>query len=127
MKIKIAITLVVALTLVFSSNFVFADSIIETYTCKLKEGKKQEELQAINSKWLKWVKKNVNEDIGSSVGTAVVGNQEMFMFADTYPDLATWAAAKAALDSDAASELEDMFDGVSDCSENGLWKFESTK
>ena len=74
----------------------------------MKEGKKQEELQAINSKWLKWVKKNVNEDIASSVGTAVVGNQEMFMFADTYPDLTTWAAAKAALDSDAASELEDM-------------------
>ena len=127
MKTKIATTLLVVLTLVFSSNFVFADSIIETYTCKLKEGKKQKELQAINSKWLKWVNKHVNEKIESSVGTAVVGSQDMFMFADTYPDLATWAAAKAALDSDAASELEDMFDGVSDCSENRLWKFEPTK
>ena len=127
MKTKIATTLLVVLTLVFSSNFVFADSIIETYTCKLKEGKKQKELQAVNSKWLKWVNKNVNEEIESSVGTAVVGSQEMFMFADSYPDLATWAAAKAALDSDAASELEDMFDGVSDCSENRLWKFEPTK
>jgi len=126
MKIKIS-TILVALTLVFSGNLVFADSIIETYTCKLKEGKKQEELQAINSKWLKWVNKNVNEEIKSSVGTAVVGNQDMFMFADTYPDLATWAAAKGALDSDAASELEDMFEEVSDCSENRLWKFESTK
>jgi hypothetical protein len=124
---KIATTLVVALTLVFSSNFVFADSIIETYTCELKEGKKQEELQAINGKWLKWVKKNVNESIESSVGTAVVGNQDMFMFADTYPDLATWAATQTVLDSDAASELKDIFEGVSDCSENRLWKFVPTK
>lgn len=127
MKTKMLTTLLVALTLVFSSNLVVADSIIETFTCKLKEGKKQKELQAINSKWLKWVNKHVDENIESSVGTAVVGSQETFMFADSYPDLATWAAAKAALDSDAAAELEDMFDGVSDCSENRLWKFEPTE
>ena len=127
MKIKIATTLLVVLTLVFSSNFVFADSIIETYTCKLKEGKKQEAVHVINSKWLKWVKKNVNEKIESSVGTAVVGTQNMFMFADTYPDLASWAATQTALDSDAASELKDIFEEVSDCSENRLWKFEPTK
>lgn len=126
MKIKIS-TILVALTFVFGSNFVYADTIIETYTCELKEGKKQEELQAINSKWLKWVKKNVNENIESSVGTAVVGTQNMFMFADTYPDLASWAATQTALDSDAASELKNIFEGVSDCSENRLWKFEPTK
>jgi len=126
MKIKIS-AILAALTVVFVSNSVFADSIIETYTCKLKEGKKQEELQAINGKWLKWVKKNVNENIESSVGTAVVGSQDMFMFADTYPDLAIWAETKTMLDSDAASELKDIFEGVSDCSENRLWKFEPTK
>jgi len=126
MKIKIS-AILAALTVVFVSNSVFADSIIETYTCKLKEGKKQEELQAINGKWLKWVKKNVNENIESSVGTAVVGSQDMFMFADTYPDLAIWAETQTVLDSDAASELKDIFEGVSDCSENRLWKFEPTK
>jgi hypothetical protein len=120
-------TILFAFVIAFISNPVFADSIIASYTCKLKEGKTQEELQAINSKWLKWVRENVNENIESSVGTAVVGNQDMFMFADTYPDLAVWAATQMALDSDAASELEDMFDEVSDCSENRLWKFEPTK
>ena len=126
MKIKIA-TILVVFTLTFISNSVFADSIIESYTCKLKEGKKQEELQAINSKWLKWVRTNVNKNINSSVGTAVVGNQNMFMFVDTYPDLNTWAAVQTVLDSDAASELKDIFVEVSDCSENRLWKFEDTK
>ena len=126
MKIKIA-SILVMFTLTFVSNSVFADSIIESYTCKLKEGKKQEELQAINSKWLKWVRTNVNKNINSSVGTAVVGTQDMFMFVDTYPDLNTWAAVQTVLDSDAASELKDIFVEVSDCSENRLWKFEDTK
>jgi hypothetical protein len=126
MKIKIS-SILVAFTIAFISNSVFADTIIETFTCKLKEGKKKEELQAINGNWLKWVRKNVNEKIESSVGIAVVGNQDMFMFADSYPDLASWAATKTALDGDSASELEGMFDEVSDCSENRLWKFEPTK
>lgn len=104
-----------------------ADSVAAVYTCELKEGKTQEELQAINSRWLKWVRENVSENIGSSVGTAIVGDQSIFLFVDTYPDLATWAAAITALDSDAASELENMFDEVSECTENRLWKLEPTE
>jgi len=126
MKIKI-LTILVTFTLVFVSNAVLADSIVATFTCELKEGKKKEDVQAVNSKWLKWVRENVNENIESSFGTSVVGNQDIFLFADTYPDLNTWAATQTALDTDAASELEDMFNEVSDCSENRLWKFEPTK
>lgn len=126
MKIRIS-TILIALTIIFASNSLFADSIVAAYTCKLKEGKKKEEVQAINSKWVKWVNDNVNKDITSSVGTAVVGNQDIFMFVDTYPDLKVWAAATTALDSEAASELEDMFSTVSECSKNSLWKFEASK
>ena len=124
---RIIQTILFVFVIALVSNSVFADSIVASYTCKLKEGKTQEELQAINGKWLKWVRENVNKDIESSVGTAVVGNQDMFMFADTYPDLAVWAATQMWLDSDAASELKNMFEEVSDCSENRLWKFEPTK
>ena len=126
MKIKI-LTILITFTLVFVSNAILADSIVAAYTCKLKEGKKQKDVQAVNSKWLKWVRENVNENIESSFGTSVVGNQDIFLFADTYPDLNTWAATQTALDSDVASDLEDMFDAVSDCSENRLWSFEPTK
>ena len=120
-------TILVALILVFFSNAILADSVVASFTCKLNEGKKKEDVQAVNSKWLKWVRQNVNENIESSFGTAVVGDQDMFLFVDTYPDLNTWAATQTALDSDAASELENMFDEVSKCSENRLWKFEPTK
>lgn len=118
-------TILVALALALSSA-VSADTIVAVYSCELKEGKTQEELQALNGKWLKWVRENVNENIESAVGTAVVGDQGVFLFADTYPDLTTWAATQTALDSDAASALENMFEDVSDCSENRLWKFEPT-
>lgn len=126
MRLKIT-TILATLTLVFFSNAILADSIVAAYTCKLKEGKKKEDVQAINGKWLKWVRKNVNKDIESSFGTAVVGDQDIFLFVDTYPDLNTWAATQTALDGDEASELEDMFNDVSSCSENRLWKLEPTK
>lgn len=126
MKIRIS-TILVALTIIFASNSIFASSIVNAYTCKLKEGKKKEEVQAINGKWVKWVNEHVNKDITSSFGTAVVGNQDVFMFVDTYPDLNVWAAAAIALDSEAASALEDMFSTVSACSENSLWKFEPSE
>jgi len=123
---KLVSTVVFSLTIAIASSSAFGDSIINTYTCKLKEGKEQEELQAANSKWLKWVRTNVSDKIESSVGTQVVGQQNMFLFADTYPDLATWAATQTALDSDAADEIEDLFKDISECSESRLWKFEPT-
>lgn len=124
---KVVSLAMLALALTFASSSVFADSVVASYTCEMKEGKKAEEVQAINSKWLKWVHANVSTDIKSSVGSAIVGNQDIFIFVDTYPDLNTWAAAQTALDSDAAKELESLFEGVSSCSENKLWKFEDTK
>ena len=126
MKIRL-LSILVVFIFAFISNSIFADSIVATFTCKLKEGKKKEDVQAVNSKWLKYVNENVSKDITSSFGSAVIGNQDIFMFADSYPDLDIWAKTQTALDSEAASELEGMFETVSHCSENRLWKFESTK
>lgn len=123
---KITATVLFVAAAAFCSNTVFADSIVATYNCKLKEGKKMEELQAANSNWLKWIHANVSKDIRSEVGTAVVGQQGIFLFADTYPDLTTWAAAQTALDGDAGQEIEGLFSEVSECTENRLWKFEPT-
>lgn len=127
MKKLLSATLVALVTLCLS-GVAIADSIAETWTCKVEEGKKIEDVQATNSKWLKWINAHVDGGgITSAVGTAVVGNAEKFIFVDTYPNLATWAAAKDALDSDAGDEMDDLFDDVSECKENRLWKIESTK
>lgn len=105
-----------------------ADSITEAWTCELEDEKTIEDVQAANSKWLAFVNSKIKGGgIESAVGTAVVGNAEIFLFIDTYPDLATWAATKDLLDSDEGEELGDLFDDIADCSENRLWKMESTK
>ncbi len=118
----------VALVTLCLSGIAAADSIAETWTCEVNDDKKIEDVQAINSKWLKWVNDHVEGGgIKSSVGESVVGNSEKFIFVDTYPDLTTWAAAKEALDSAAGEELDELFEDVSECSENRLWRIEDTK
>ena len=127
MKKLIPATLIAFVSLCLT-GIAMADSIAESWTCTVKEGKTIEDVQAKNSKWLKWINAHVEGGgITSSVGTAVVGNTETFVFFDSYPNLATWAAAKDALDSDEGDEVDDLFEDVSDCSENRLWKIESTK
>lgn len=126
MKIKL-LSALTAVAFALIGNSVFADSVVATYTCELKDGKKKEDVQAINSKWLKFVRDNVSKDISSSFGSAIVGQQDIFIFVDTYPDLETWAKAYNALNGEAASEIEGMFDETAECTENRLWKLEDTQ
>ncbi len=105
-----------------------ADSVAESWLCELKDDKSVEDVQAINSKWLKWVNERVeNGVVRSAVGTAIVGNSEIFMFVDTYPDLTTWAAVKKLLDSEEGNALDGIFNEVSECSSNRLWRMRDTE
>ncbi len=104
-----------------------ADGVSETWMCELKDGKSVEDVQAINSKWLKWVNARADGVVRSAVGTAIVGNSEIFMFIDSYPDLTTWAAVKTLLDSDEGNEIDGMFNETSECSSNRLWNMQETK
>jgi len=124
---KLVSSAIFATAIALVSNNLFADSVVASYTCKLKDDKTTEEVLAKNNVWLNWVRTNINKDITSELGTAIVGKQDMFIFVDTYPDLNTWAATQTALDTDAAIELKDLFDEVSDCTENKLWKFKASK
>lgn len=118
--------LVVSMSL-FLSTVAIADSVVESWQCELKDDAKFEDVQAINAKWLKWVNDNTEGgEITSSLGRPVVGALTRFLFVDSYPDLATWAAAKKVLDSDAAEEVDEMFADVMECKENRLWRMEDT-
>lgn len=77
-------------------------------------------------KWLAWMHKNVSEKIRSSAATPLVGDNDGFLYVDTYPDLATWAAGQAALQTDAGQAVEAAFGDVMDCSGNRLWRIRPT-
>lgn len=116
---------ILALVGLCATGTVLADAVNNVYSCKLNEGKTIDELQAANGKWLSWVRQNVNKDISSAVGTAVVGHQDMFLFVDHYPDLKVWAAAQVALE-DAPDEIEDGLQAIAKCTENHLWRMRPT-
>jgi hypothetical protein len=115
----------IALTVVLSAGPLLADEYVAAYTCKLNEGKKVEDVQAANSAWLKWVRENVNENISSNVGTTVVGDFDLFLFVDSYPDLATWAATVTALES-APDSIEEGLNAAAKCEKNRLWRMRPT-
>ena len=124
-RIAVALLAVLGMSV---SGLAVADSVANVYTCKLKDDVEMEAVQAANSKWLKFVNARVEGGgITSAVGTAIVGDNEIFIFVDTYPSLSSWAATQELLDSDAGDELDGLFEDLTDCSSNRLWKLEATK
>lgn len=99
----------------------------EVWTCELEADKTIQEVEAINARWLAFVNERTGKGkVRSSVVRTVVGNADVFLFVDTYPDLATWSATKEFLGSDEGEEVEELFEGVSDCSENRLYRRDYT-
>lgn len=117
----------ILLTALGLSGMAAAESYSEVWVCTLEDEKTLDDVQAANSKWLAYVHANLSEDITSTVITAVVGDISNFRFVDTYPDLATWANTKTRLDSDEADEIDDLFEGITDCTSNVLYKAEPSK
>lgn len=116
-----------ALVLCFAPLFVLADAgdvrTVEMWNCTLKDGKKMEDIQANNVKWLAMVRKATGSDsIRSYAMTTVVGDLKAFMFVDTYPDLATWSKAKSAAQTPEGQAIDATFNELSECTENRLFK-----
>ncbi|NQV87352.1 MAG: hypothetical protein HQ492_09790 [Woeseiaceae bacterium] len=105
----------------------WADSVSEVFTCELQEGKTLEDAQAVNKNWLAWMRANVNKEVSSMAATSVVGDSDSFLYVDTYPDLATWAAGKAKLETDEGEAVESGFADVMECNSNRLWHLHSTE
>lgn len=118
---KRAITCLVAVAFLYGGA-AFADDYREVWECKSKEGKTLEDVQAVNSKWLAWMRKNVDKEIDSAVLTAVVGDMTSFIFVDTYPSLEVWSKGKSAQDAADMSDLDAEFEATAECGETRLWR-----
>ena len=105
----------------------WADKVSEVFECEFEKGATLADAQAVNAKWLAFMKANVSEDITSVAATVLVGDFDEFLYVDTYPDLATWAAAKAALETDEGQAIENGFSDVSECDESTLYRVHPTE
>lgn len=104
-----------------------ADTYREVWQCKAEEGKTVEDIQAVNSKWLAFMRKNVDKKIRSAVLTAVIGNLDGFLFVDEYPSLDAWSKGRGAQeDNDEMEEITDAFNEVMMCKENSLMEYQPT-
>jgi len=121
--------LIWTLVLCLSPVFCLADSgdtrTIEMWQCELKDGKTMDEVRANNSKWLALTRKQAGSDsVNSFALQSVVGDLTKFLFVDSYPDMATWSAAKSAK-SDEGKAIEAAFNELMECTKNRL--YESTQ
>ena len=111
------------LAMSLAAGSVWADDYREVWECTARDGKTLEDVQAVNSKWLAWMRENVDESIDSAVLTAVVGELTSFIFVDTYPSLEVWSKGKAAQDdNEDMDELNAEFDATAECGETRLWR-----
>jgi hypothetical protein len=99
-----------------------ASHIEEVFDCSLREDKTMKELNAINARWVKLMNKEVKGGgINSRVVTPVVGDFGQFFFVDSFPNLQSWADAKAVSDTKKGSAIEAEIEAVTDCTSNRLY------
>lgn len=102
----------------------------EVFTCTINEGKTMDDVRAANSSWVKFVNAHVDGGgIASHIITSVVGNAstDHFGYVDSYPTLASWAAAKSATEGNEEGEAIDAaLAEAADCTENRLYEAEAS-
>jgi hypothetical protein len=109
------------------STGAWADKVSEVYECEFEKGATLADAQAVNKKWLAFMKANVSEDITSVAATAEVGDFDEFLYVDTYPDIETWAAARTASETDEGQAIETEFGDVMECDESTLYRVHPTE
>ena len=94
----------------------------EVWQCKRQDGKTTEDVQAENGKWVKFVNANVEGgDIHSFVATSIVGDATQFVFVDSFPNMESWIATKALMETDEGQAMEAAINEVATCSSNSLY------
>lgn len=95
---------------------------VEIWKCKLNDGKTMDDVAIVNGKWVKFMNANVEGgDIHSYGQTAVVGNQEKFLYIDVFPDMKAWVGSKTAIENEEGKAIEAELNEVASCTSNSLY------
>jgi len=126
MKGHIIKTLLFAAGLALSTAASADTRIIEVWNCKMLDGKTSEQLQSVNTAWQTFMNSKVQgAGVRSSVMTSLVGDLTSFLAADSYPSMASWVEAQAALKTPEGKAVEAEWNSVAPCTSSAL--YESTE
>jgi hypothetical protein len=95
---------------------------LQLWTCTVNTGKTLADVQAVDTKWVKFINGKVKGgDIHSAIASPVTGSLDHFMFIDSYPSIETWAAQQTVMATPEGIALLAEFDAVSKCSAGNLY------
>jgi hypothetical protein len=95
---------------------------LQLWTCTMNTGKTQADVQAVDTKWVKFINSKVKGgDIHSSIAVPVSGELNFFMFIDSFPSIEAWAAQQTAMATPEGLALLAEFDAVSKCTVANLY------
>lgn len=103
-----------------SANASADESIVNMWSCTVKEGKSIEDVHTANAKWVKYMNANVKGGkITSHVVTAIVGKRNMFMYFDSFPSLEAWVESDS-MEGDEMDAINAELEATAECSKNSL-------
>lgn len=95
---------------------------LQLWTCTINTGKTQADVQAVDTKWVKFVNSKVKGgDIHSSIATPVTGTLDHFMFIDSFPSVEAWAAQQTVMATPEGVALNAEFEAVTKCTAGNLY------
>ena len=130
MKAILVKVLALSVLLVLGGAAIADTSVRAVFICTINEGKTMDDVRAANSAWVKFVNANVaGGGISSSILTPMVGDLSAgrFIYADDYPNLESWSAARAATASNEKGKaIEAALDEAGTCASNSLYTAEAS-
>ena len=105
-----------------------ADTVRVVWICEVNEGKTMDEVREANAAWVRYHKANASDGITSMILTPMIGNTTpgRFIFADDFPDLATWSASLALSQTDEGQEIDAAIAEAATCAQNSMHNAEES-
>ena len=119
-QISLKTTLLFSCFSLMSTAIVAESNVVNLWECNVNDSKTIADVQAANSKWVKYVNANVEGgNIQSYIMTPIVGITETFKYADSYPSLTSWATVNE-IDNEEMKAIEQGLNEAATCSSNTL-------
>ena len=119
-QISLKTTLLFSCFSLMSTAIVAGSNVVNLWECNVNDSKTIADVQAANSKWVKYVNANVEGgNIQSYIMTPIVGITETFKYADSYPSLTSWATVNE-IDNEEMKAIEQGLNEAATCSSNTL-------